>query len=985
MGMAGSPFPQPATATVEAARKRSARVRIRRDYCARRAENLCRPRRRRLPGRPERRRRSPSVAATASARIRRPWPTRSSAPRSSASPAEDGDPRGRARVLRPGVQRGHHRGRRWRRRRPRPWRRSAGPPRRWPPARPAWSWSVGQAVPRPGARRGAAVAAGRPRRRRTGALDPRWLAELWLAITDRQRGAWSRPPPGDEALGRRPPRRGPAGAQARDHRRPAAAGAGRRGASPTSPTHAEAFEPAARRPPGRRRGRRPCDTRSAAASPTSTSAGPRTSTGSCSPSTAPAPCSPAAPTSDLGPLRVDDLPAVERLVAQGTADGLLRPADPARGGPARRRPASAPGWWAAATSPASSASTTEPYAAERMGEVACLYTVSRFSGSGAGGLLDRRARSSRPRADGLRVGLRRHRVGRGRRLLRPQGVRRGRATTPSRRSKWDGYDADRLAAGPGLRPGDRRAPASRARSVSDGSSDHGTVRRMDLRFSDEDEAFRAEARSWLTEQLDGDFAGVRGRGGPGDEHALFDERLAWEQHLGASGWTCVGWPKEHGGRGLTPAPAGHLVRGVRPGRRPRPPRPHRRGPGRPHDHGLRRRRPAGSGSCPPIVAGTELWAQGYSEPNAGSDLANVPTRAEPDGDDWRITGQKVWTSLAHWSDWCFVLARTDRDAQPKHRGISYFLVPLRQDGIEIRPIRQVTGTAEFNEVFFDGALAKGVDVVGGVDNGWKVAMGTLAFERGASTLGQQLAFRNELDDAHRRRPAQRPHRRPGHPPAAGRGRTAASRSCAGTRCGCSPAPTAPPRRRAAMITKLYWATWHRDLGELAMDVARRRGAARRPGRRARRRATSSPPLQRLFLFTRADTIYAGSNQIQRNIIGERALGLPAEPRTPAPMTDPMPAPDPTTSPATACSPARPWWSPPPPAPASAPPSPARPSRRAPPSSSATSTSGASARPPTAWPRRPAPGPPPRSATSPSRTTCRACSTPRSSGSAASTC
>ena len=108
---------------------------------------------------------------------------------------------------------------------------------------------------------------------------------------------------------------------------------------------------------------------------------------------------------------------------------------------------------------------------------------------------------------------------------------------------------------------------------------------------------------------------------------------------------------------------------------------------------------------PGIVAGTTLWAQGYSEPNAGSDLANVATRAEPDGDDWLITGQKVWTSLAHWSDWVFVLARTDRDASPKHRGITYFLMPLRQDGVEIRPIRQVTGTSEFNEVFFEGARA----------------------------------------------------------------------------------------------------------------------------------------------------------------------------------------------------------------------------------------------------------------------------------------
>jgi len=398
---------------------------------------------------------------------------------------------------------------------------------------------------------------------------------------------------------------------------------------------------------------------------------------------------------------------------------------------------------------------------------------------------------------------------------------------------------------------------------------------MDLRFSDEDEAFRAEARSWLTEQLEGDFAGVKGRGGPGDEHALFDERLAWEHHLGRSGWNCVGWPTEHGGRGLSlhqqviwfeeyaraggPGRLGHIGEGLA-------------GPtimAFGDDHQRER-------FLPPIVAGTELWAQGYSEPNAGSDLANVQTRAEPDGDDWRITGQKVWTSLAHWSDWVFVLARTDREAQPKHRGITYFLMPLRQEGVEIRPIRQVTGTSEFNEVFFDNALAKGIDVVGGVNNGWKTAMGTLAFERGASTLGQQMAFRNELDAIVA---AARANGRIDDPVV----RQRLARAHAGLEImrwntlrvlsGPDDAARVPP---AAMITKLYWATWHRDLGELAMDVL---GAEALLGDQsiAPGDGYELTAAQRLFLFTRSDTIYAGSNEIQRNIIGERALGLPKEP------------------------------------------------------------------------------------------------------------
>lgn len=398
---------------------------------------------------------------------------------------------------------------------------------------------------------------------------------------------------------------------------------------------------------------------------------------------------------------------------------------------------------------------------------------------------------------------------------------------------------------------------------------------MDLRFSDEDEAFRAEARAWLTEQLEGDFSQVRGRGGPGDEHALFEERFEWERHLGANGWTCVGWPVEHGGKGLSlhqqviwfeeyaraggPGRLGHIGEGLA-------------GPTILH-YGNDDQR---ARFLPGILAGTELWAQGYSEPNAGSDLANVATRAEPDGDDWRISGQKVWTSLAHWSDWVFVLARTNRDAQPKHRGISYFLMPLRQEGVEIRPIQQVTGTSEFNEVFFDNALARGVDCVGGIDNGWKVAMGTLAFERGASTLGQQMHFRNELDaivEVARANgsiddPLVRQRLASAH---AGLEimRWNTLRVLSGPEKG-----ELPP---ATMITKLYWATWHRDLGELAMDVLGAEATLADQGV-APGAGYELTALQRLFLFTRSDTIYAGSNEIQRNIIGERALGLPPEPK-----------------------------------------------------------------------------------------------------------
>ena len=395
---------------------------------------------------------------------------------------------------------------------------------------------------------------------------------------------------------------------------------------------------------------------------------------------------------------------------------------------------------------------------------------------------------------------------------------------------------------------------------------------MDLRFTPEEDAFRKEARTYLDELLHGEFAEVRGRGGPGDEDSLFDERCAFERRLGADGWTCVGWPTEHGGRGLPlplqviwyeeyaraggPGRVGHIGEGLI-------------GPTLIHFGSPEQQQRF----LPPIVAGTELWCQGYSEPDAGSDLANVKTRATLDGDEWVIDGQKVWTSGAHVADWCFLLARSDPDA-PKHKGISFLLIDMAADGIETRPIVQVTGTGEFNEVFFSGARTPADLVVGDVHGGWKVAMGLLAFERGASTLGQQFGFQRELDallataratgraddprwrqrlaDLHSRLTIMRWNTL--------RMLTHADQ---------------PELSGAAYISKLYWARLHRDLGEAWVDIAGPDGLV----------CAAAPyeltEAQRLFLFTRSDTIYGGSNEIQRNIIGERALGLPPEPK-PAP-------------------------------------------------------------------------------------------------------
>jgi len=391
---------------------------------------------------------------------------------------------------------------------------------------------------------------------------------------------------------------------------------------------------------------------------------------------------------------------------------------------------------------------------------------------------------------------------------------------------------------------------------------------MDLRFSQEDEGFRAEVAAWLADNLRGEFAAVRGRGGPGDEHALFDERLAWERHMGRAGWTCVGWPKEHGGRGLS------LDRQVifheeyaRAG-----------GPGRLGHIGETLLGPTliafGTEEqkkrfLPAIQRVEELWCQGYSEPNAGSDLANVQTRAVLESGHWVLNGQKVWTSGAQWSEWCFVLCRTEPEA-PVHQALSYLLVPMKQKGIETRAIVQMTGTSEFSEVFFENARTPAENVVGKPGEGWKVAMGTLAFERGASTLGQQLSFANELEKIFEIARANGQAKDPVM-------RQRLANAWIGLRIMRYNtlrvlSHESAELSREAMITKLYWATWHRELGKLAMDVL---GARSEIGEELPYELTG---LQRMFLFTRSDTIYAGTNQIQRNIIAERALGMPREPK-----------------------------------------------------------------------------------------------------------
>ncbi|MER7836328.1 acyl-CoA dehydrogenase family protein [Streptomyces sp. NPDC096040] len=380
---------------------------------------------------------------------------------------------------------------------------------------------------------------------------------------------------------------------------------------------------------------------------------------------------------------------------------------------------------------------------------------------------------------------------------------------------------------------------------------------MEFGFAPEDEAFRREVRVWL------------------GAHATSEvDRRGWERTLGAAGWIGLGWAE--GGYGNRTATLTQQVAWAEEyARSAAPPRSGHIGENLLAPtliaHGSAEQK---ARFLPPVAAGEELWCQGYSEPGAGSDLAGVRTAAVRETDGYRITGQKIWTSLAHEADWCFVLARTEPGSR-RHHGLSFLLVPMDQPGrIEVRPIRQMTGTSDFNEVFFDGAHARVEHVVGGEGNGWRVAMSLLGFERGVSTLAQQIGFAEELGrvvrDAVTTGAADDPVVR-----------ARLVRQWAELRVmrwnalrtlGSSAAEPGAPS-----VAKLLWAGWHQRLGELAVLV---RGACASVGP-ADWSATAPYELdtaQHLFLFSRADTVYGGSDQVQRTIIAERVLGLPREPK-----------------------------------------------------------------------------------------------------------
>jgi hypothetical protein len=416
---------------------------------------------------------------------------------------------------------------------------------------------------------------------------------------------------------------------------------------------------------------------------------------------------------------------------------------------------------------------------------------------------------------------------------------------------------------------------------------------MDLSYPPEAEAFRIEVRSWLEANL------PRGWGQPGfsmtpDERASFTAE--WTKKLADGGWICASWPTEYGGRGLSLMESVVLneefallnapMRADFFGDTLVGPTILKWGTEEQKQEFL-----------PKILSGEISWCQGFSEPDSGSDLAALKTRAELDGDEWVINGQKVWTTQAQHADYMFLLARSDSDA-PKHKGISYLLVPMRQDGIDVRPIAQVDGSAEFNEVFFTNARCPRGNVVGGVNNGWAVAMDTLGFERGTSATTGHRRFQKELDTiieaARHNGKAKDPLVRQGLAHAWSKVKIM---QINGLRALTSALNNDHSTMALGATNKMYWSEYHRDTMDLAIDILgmdgqiltgartgesdEEDGAAEfLPGIGNRHQRPGYPvsPLQASFFFSRSETIWGGTAQIQRNIVGERVLGLPKEPK-----------------------------------------------------------------------------------------------------------
>ena len=375
---------------------------------------------------------------------------------------------------------------------------------------------------------------------------------------------------------------------------------------------------------------------------------------------------------------------------------------------------------------------------------------------------------------------------------------------------------------------------------------------MDLTPTPQEQEFRDQLRAWLADNHPGPE--------PEGDVAGFEFRRAWQRRLHDDDWAGVSWPKEYGGRGATlveqaiyneelaraQAPSTANVLGLAMG-----------GPTViAHGSEEQKRR-----YLEPILSADEIWCQGFSEPEAGSDLASLKTRGVRDGDEWVVTGQKVWTTLAHHAKWCMLVARTDQDA-PRHKGLTYFLMDMDQDAVQVRPLRQITGEAEFNELFIEEARIPDENIVGGEGNGWNVAITTLMHERATLafglqirvkiTLGELLAEARESGAAEdpiiRDRLAQLYIESEVLRLNALRGLSAIMRTGV-------PGPE-------GSLGKWQWADVNQALTELAVDL------------RGPRAVLDDDRWTYRYLRARANSIEGGTTEILKNIVAERVLGLP---------------------------------------------------------------------------------------------------------------
>ncbi len=407
-------------------------------------------------------------------------------------------------------------------------------------------------------------------------------------------------------------------------------------------------------------------------------------------------------------------------------------------------------------------------------------------------------------------------------------------------------------------------------------------RHMDMSYPAEADVFRAKVKAFLTENLPADFGGMGTL--EGEELTAFVTN--WRKVLFNNGYLAVNWPKEYGGGGLSALESVVLAEEFAKAGVPS---------GGPNDGfsivmvgntiirwGTEEQK---QHYLPRILSGEDTWCQGYSEPNAGSDLGNLGTKAELDGDEWVINGQKIWTSAGHLADHIFVLCRSNPDA-PKHKGISFILVDMRQPGVEVRPIRMISGESDFNEVFFTDARAPKENVIGGINNGWAVAMTLLGYERGEGAATQPIRFQAEYD---RLEALAKEFGKADDPVVRQKlawcyskvqimsylGKRTLTKFLKGEHPGAD-----------ASIGKLFWSEYHRVVTELSMDIMGPAGLV--PTGRIPSSAfgcddagapNSTNSWAMTFLNARAGTIYAGTSQVQRNIVGEQVLGLPKEPRT----------------------------------------------------------------------------------------------------------